>query len=349
MCWSSRKIRPRTHGRARPKDREPSRQPRVWTGVTAPNPPARADRASNPSVVDADRAWPLRAWTLIRATLAGFIADGALSRGAAIAYYTTTSLAPLLLIVVALAGLVFGREAAQNAIVGELTGLIGRDTAEVLQGIVRNAGDFGAGIWASLIGFGTLLLTASGAFGELQSALNLIWKAEPKGNLGALVRARLLSLGLVLTLGFLLIVSLVVSAALTSFGAYLRGLLPGAGVLLASLDWAVSLVLLWAMLSVIYKYLPDKPIAWRDVALGALVTALLFTIGKKLIGLYLGHSSIASSYGVAGGIIVVLVWIYYTAQIFLLGAEFTRTFAKREGSRSGTGDGPPPADDRKQN
>ena len=317
--------------------------------MIAPNPSASADRATRPAVVDADRAWPQRAWSLLRATASGFIVDGALSRGAAIAYYTTTSLAPLLLIVVALAGLVFGREAAQNAIVGELTGLIGKDSAEVLQGIVRNAGDFGAGIWATLIGIGTLLLTASGAFGELQAALNAIWKAEPKGNLGALVRARLLSLGLVLTLGFLLIVSLVVSAALTSFGFYLRGLLPGGGVLMAGLDWVVSLALLWALLSVIYKFLPDKPIAWRDVALGALVTALLFTIGKQLIGLYLDHSSIASSYGVAGGIIVVLVWIYYTAQIFLLGAEFTRAFAKREGSRSGKGEGPPLADDRKKN
>lgn len=313
------------------------------------HPVSSAPAPDQPAIVHADRAWPVRAWTLIRATVAGFIADGALSRGAAIAYYTTTSLAPLLLIVVALAGLVFGREAAQNAIVEQLTGLIGRDSAEVLQAIIRNADDFGAGVWATLIGVGTLLLTASGAFGELQSALNAIWKAEPQGNLSALVRARLLSLGLVLTLGFLLIVSLVVSAALTSFGSYLRVMLPGAGTLMAVLDGTISLALLWALLAVIYKYLPDKPIAWRDVAIGALVTAILFTLGKQLIGLYIGHSSIASSYGVASALIVVLVWIYYTAQIFLLGAEFTRAFAKREGSRSGKGEGPPPPDDRKKN
>lgn len=320
-------------------------------GVTSPATPATPERtaAGQLPLVNVDRSWPARAWTLIRATVAGFIADGALSRGAAIAYYTTTSLAPLLLIVVALAGLAFGREAAQNAIVEQLAGLIGKDSAEVLQTIVRNADDFGVGIWATLIGVGTLLLTASGAFGELQSALNAIWKAEPRGNLGALVRARLLSLGLVLTLGFLLIVSLVVSAALTSFGDYLRTLFPGAELLMSVVDWAVSLVLLWVLLAVIYKYLPDKPIAWRDVAMGALVTAVLFTIGKQLIGLYIGHSSIASSYGVAGALIIVLVWIYYTAQIFLLGAEFTRAFATREGSRSGKGEGPPPADDRKRN
>lgn len=240
----------------------------------------------------------------------GFIDDEALSRGAAIAFYSVTSLAPVLLVVIAIAGLAFGREAAQGAILNQLSGLMGQQAADVLQTALASASTKSSGIIATVIGLVTLLATASGVFGEMQAALNRIWRAEPKsGTLSCLVRARAASSGLVAALGFLLAVSLVVSAGITALGARLNAHLPYGEAILSVVNFTVSLVLLAALFAAIYKVLPDRPIAWRDVVVGALVTALLFTLGKTAIGWYLGSSAVASSYGAAGGLIVLFLWV----------------------------------------
>ena len=273
------------------------------------------------------------AWKMIKDTVLSFIEDSALSRGAAIAFYTVTSIAPVLLIVVAIAGLVFGREAAQNAISGQLTGLMGQQTADVLQAAIASAAGKSSSILATMVGIATLVLTASGVFGEMQSTLNAIWKTEPRATtVSRLIQARAISLGLVAALGFLLIVSLAVSAGLTAFGNYLDSIMPIGRFILPVLNFVVSFALLAVLFAAIYKVLPDRPLEWRDVIFGAVVTAILFTIGKSLIGLYLGSSAIASSYGAAGGLIVLLLWVYYSVMIFLLGAEFTKTYANRHGS-----------------
>jgi membrane protein len=275
-----------------------------------------------------------KAWALIKNTVSGFIEHEDLTRGAAIAYYTVFSIAPLLIIVIAIAGLVFGHDAAEGAIVGQLSGLIGKQSAEILQSMIQSASHKATGILATIIGIGTLLLTATGAFTEIQSALNAIWKAAPSAGFSELVRARLVSLGLVATLGFLMLVSLAVSAGLTALGSYLSDLFPGGSFLISLLNSTISLVLISALFAAIYKILPDKPIAWRDVAVGSVVTAILFAIGKSLIGLYLGSSSVASSYGAAGALLIILLWVYYSTQIFLLGAEYTRAYAEARGSHS---------------
>jgi membrane protein len=269
---------------------------------------------------------------ILKDTVLGFIDDEALSRGAAIAFYTVTSLAPVLLLVIAIAGLAFGQEAAQGAVMDQLTGLMGAQAAETLQAALASASGKSSGILASVIGIVTLLATASGVFGEMQTALNRIWKAEPKsGTVSRLVRARAASIGLVAALGFLLAASLAVSAALTALGATLNAYLPFGEALLSVVNFLVSLALLAVLFAAIYKVLPDRAIAWRDVIVGALITALLFTIGKSLIGWYLGSSAVGSSYGAAGGLIVLFFWVYYSAQIFLLGAEFTRAYATSRG------------------
>jgi membrane protein len=273
-------------------------------------------------------------FALVRATVTGFIADDALSRGAAIAYYTVISMAPVLLIVIAIAGLVFGTEAARGAIVEQLSGMMGAQSAEMVQSMIQSAGNRGAGTIATIVGIVALLITASGVFGEMQAALNVIWKAEPKeGTVSRLVRARLASLGLVVTLGFLLMVSLVVSAALKALGTWLNGVMPGLHLILQAFGFVVSLLIVAVLFGAVYKVLPDKKLTWRDVAVGAISTAILFTIGKFLISLYIGSRAVASSYGAAGALIVILIWIYYSAQIFLLGAEFTKAYATTHGSQ----------------
>jgi membrane protein len=273
-------------------------------------------------------------WKLAKEAVLSFIDDQALSRGAAIAFYTATSIAPILLIVIAIAGLVFGQDAAQNAITGQLSGLMGQQTAEMLQTAIANASDQTSGTLATLVGILTLLATASGAFGEMQSALNAIWKAKPKGTtVSRLIRARAASLGLVATLGFLLVVSLAVSAGLTAFGNRLNAVLPFGEAIVTVLNAIVSFALIAVLFAAIYKVLPDRHLQWRDVIVGAAVTALMFIIGKSLIGWYIGSSAVASAYGAAGSLIVLLLWVYYSVQIFLLGAEFTKVFANRYGSK----------------
>jgi membrane protein len=276
------------------------------------------------------------AWKMVKDTVLAFIDDEALSRGAAIAFYTVTSVAPVLLIVIAIAGLAFGRDAAQNAITEQLSGLMGRQTAEVLQTAVASAASKSSGVVATIIGVITLMVTASGVFGEMQTALNVIWKAEPEGStVSRLIRGRAASLGLVAALGFLLMVSLVVSTLLTAFGNYLNSILPFGQVILTVLNVIVSLALISFLFAAIYKVLPDRDLEWGDVAVGAIVTGVLFTIGKTLISWYIGSSAVASSFGAAGALIVLLLWVYYSAQIFLLGAEFTKVYANSHGSKQG--------------
>jgi membrane protein len=273
-------------------------------------------------------------WKMLKDTALAFINDEALSRGAAISFYTVTSIAPVLLIVIAIAGLAFGQEAAQNAIIAQLSGLMGHQTAEILQTAVASASKTSSGVVATIVGLITLIVTASGVFGEMQTALNAIWKTKPKGTtVSRLIRARAASLGLVAAMGFLLMVSLVVSTGVTAFGNYLDSILPFGKVISSGLSFVVSLALISFLFAAIYKVLPDRSLEWRDVVIGAIVTGLLFSVGKSLISWYIGSSAVASSFGAAGALIVLLLWVYYSAQIFLLGAEFTKIYANRHGSR----------------
>ncbi len=269
---------------------------------------------------------------MLQETVADYIEDEALSRGAAIAYYTIFSIAPILVICIAIAGLVFGEDAAQGAMVGQLRGMMGDQAAEAVQTMIASAGNRSSGIWATVIGVVTLLITATGVFGEMQASLNLIWKAQAPTGVTGILKARAAGLGLVATLGFLLLVSLVVSAGLTALGSAMNRIVPGIETLLHLANFAISFLMVSALFAAIYKILPDRRLRWKDVAVGAVTTAFLFTIGKTLIGLYIGSSSVASSYGAAGALVIVLLWIYYSSQIFLLGAEFTKVWASHHGS-----------------
>ncbi len=269
-----------------------------------------------------------RVWQIAKDTGYGFAEDEALTRGAAIAFYTATSIAPVLLIAIAIAALVFGQDAAQNAITAQLSGLMGDQAAQLIQTAVANAAKKSSGALATVIGVVTLILTASGAFGEMQSALNVIWKAKPTGTtFSRLVKTRIISLGLAAALGFLLLVSLVVSAVLAAFANELNAILPFGSSILSAVNLIVSFVLIAILFAAIYKFVPDCPLAWRDVILGAMVTTALFTAGKSLIALYIGRTATVSSYGAAGALLALLLWVYYSAQIFLLGAEFTKAYA----------------------
>jgi membrane protein len=274
------------------------------------------------------------AWYLLRKSFAGFLNDNALSHSAAMAFYAVTSLAPTLLVVVAIAGLAFGNDAAQVALSAQISGLMGPESADLFETVLASAAGKAAGSWATIIGLATLLITISGVFGEMQLALNTIWRVEPSDvSISRLVRARAASLGRVAALGFLLLVSLAASAAITAFGDLLNASLPFGEVILAIVNGIVSFILVALMFGAIYKVLPDRRLEWRDVAVGAIATAALFTIGKSLIGWYIGSSAIASSYGAAGGLLVALLWVYYSSEIFLFGAEFTRAYSVRHGSR----------------
>jgi membrane protein len=277
-----------------------------------------------------------RAWTLVKESIWGWVDDYAPSMGAAIAYYTLFSIAPLLVIVIAIAGLVFGAEAAQGAIVAQLDALIGREGAAAVQGLLRSASEPARGVIATVVSAVTLLIGATTVFGEVQSALDRIWEvpaAEKTSGLWSLLRQRLLSLGMILVLGLLMLVSLVLSAALAALGSWWGGLFDGWEALLHVINFIVSFGLITALFAAIYKLMPRASVAWRDVWIGAVATALLFTVGKLLIGLYLGKSGVTSGFGAAGSMVVLLVWVYYSAQIFLLGAEFTWVYARARGSR----------------
>ncbi|MBK0393815.1 YihY/virulence factor BrkB family protein [Ramlibacter algicola] len=256
--------------------------------------------------------------------------DYAPSMGAAISYYTVFSLAPLLIIVIAIAGAVFGREAVQGMISAQLTGLVGASGAEMVEGLIASASDTDKGLIAGLISVAVLIFGATTVFAELQSALDRIWKVpaskKPSGIWG-LLRARLLSFGLILGVGFLLMVSLAVSAGLAAIGGWAGGLMPGWETLLHVLNTVVSLAIFTVLFALIYRFMPSTPVRWREVWVGAFVTAVLFEVGKTVIGLYIGKSGMTESFQAAGSIVILLAWVYYAAQIFLLGAEFTKAYA----------------------
>jgi membrane protein len=281
------------------------------------------------------RMGPRQAWTLLKQAVAAWQSDYAPSMGAALAYYTLFSIAPLLLIVISVAGMVFGDAAARGEIAEQLSGLMGAQGAAAIEGLLQNAARPGQGAIAAAAGVALLLLGATSVFGELQNALDRIWRAPQKKQMSgwwSLLRSRLLSFGMILALAFLLMVSLIASAALAALGKWWGPAFAGWEVLAHLLDALVSLGLATLMFALIYKVIPRVRIEWRDVWTGAAATALLFAVGKVLIGLYLGKSSLASAFGAAGSLVVVMVWVYYSAQIFLLGAELTRAYALSHGS-----------------
>jgi len=263
-----------------------------------------------------------------QATL-GFFAHGNLSRGAAIAFYTVTSLAPVVLIVIAVAGLAFGQEAARQDIASQLNDLLGPQGADLTQAVIAASRSKTSGAFATVIGMVTVIATASGVFGEMHTALNAIWGEDQKrSSVVSLIRTRAASLGLVAALGFLLIVSLVASAAVSALSTAVNARF--SAIMIVSLaNTVISLLIFTLLFGAIFKLLPDRQIAWRDVAIGSCVTAILFLGGKSLIGWYLGKAAVGSTYGAAGAIIVLLFWTYYSAQIFLVGAEITKAVADR--------------------
>ena len=276
-------------------------------------------------------------WPLIKLSVVSWRQDHASSMGGALAYYTLFSIAPVLIIVIAVAGFFFGEEAARGEIVTQLRGLLGDDGATAIQGLLESASEPEEGLFATISSLALLLLGATTVFAELQSDLDRIWRAEAKpiSGLWSFLRARLLSFGLVLVLAFLLLVSLVLSAALAALGNWWGGWFEGWAILLEIVNFIASFAITMGLFAVIYKLLPRTKIAWHDVWIGAAVTALLFAIGKFLIGLYIGRSGIASGFGAAGSFVVLLVWVYYSTQMFLLGAEFTWVYAHEYGSRRG--------------
>jgi membrane protein len=279
--------------------------------------------------------------TVLKHAVQGWWDDNVPRMGAALAYYTLFSLAPILVVAIAVAGLAFGPDAVRGEIVGQIEGLVGHSGAEAVQAMLEGAAKPSSSIPATIIGLITFFLGATGAFLELQTDLDAIWRVKPKESgsfLKALLKQRLISFGLVLGFSFLLLTSLVVSAALAALHTYMGNAFPGVTALWEALNVLVSLAVITALFAMIYKALPDVKLSWGDVWVGGLVTAGLFTIGKSLIGLYIGTSAFSSTYGAAGSVIVVLVWVYYSAQIILLGAEFTREYVKRFGRR------PPPED-----
>ncbi len=274
-------------------------------------------------------------WKLLSATYTKWTEDHAQGLGAALAFYAVFSLAPLLLIVIAIAGLVFGQEAAQGQIIGQIQGLVGEDSAKAIQSMIEEARKPAAGIIATVLAMVILLIGATGVFAQLQEALNTIWSVEEKPGEGMwkILKDRFISLMAVLGTGFLLLISLVISAGLSAVGTTLEHSLPVPEFLLQIINFVVSFAIVTLLFAMIYKLLPDISIQWGDVWIGAVMTSLLFTIGKFLIGLYLGKSDVGIAYGAAGSLVVILIWVYYASQIFLFGAEFTAVYAHSRGSR----------------
>lgn len=273
---------------------------------------------------------------ICKKTAMAWVDDYAPSMGAAISYYTAFSIAPLLVIVIAVAGYVFGEGAVRGALQGQISGLVGVDGAKAIQGLIISASEPTDGAVASAISIVVLLIGATTVFAEIQSALDRIWhvpeKAKPSG-LWGLLRSRFLSFGLILGLAFLLIASLATGAAVAAAGTYFSVLLPGWEIMLQGINITLALVVDAVLFAMIFKLMPSTPIAWSDVWVGAGVTAALFELGKVLIGLYVGTAGISSTYAAAGSIAVILIWVYYAAQIFLLGAEFTKVYATEYGSQ----------------
>jgi membrane protein len=287
---------------------------------------------------------PRALWMMAREAVTAWIDDYAPSMGAALAYYTMFSIAPLFVIAIAIAGFVFGADAAQNALYAQIRELVGDVAAASIQALVKSASNPTHGALAAAIGAVILVFGATSVFGELTSDLDRIWRAptekRPSG-IAALIRSRLLSFAMVMVIGLLLVALLVASTTVAALVRWWGAVNGHIAVVLHAIDFAVSQVLVTLFFALIYKVLPSVRIGWRDVWVGAAVTALLFTIGKIAIGVYLGRSALVSTFGAAGSIVLLLVWVYYSAQVFLLGAEFTWVYARRFGSRVGL-DVPPP-------
>lgn len=277
-------------------------------------------------------------WDVIREAVLGWVRDKAGSMGAALAYYTLFSIVPLLLLLIALAGLFFGADAAQGAVVEQLTGLMGRESAETIETMLRQADRPGGGLAATIISVFTLLVGATTVLAELQSDLDRIFRApasaRPRG-LWGLLRTRLLSLGMILGIAFLLVVSLAASAGLAALHRWWSRSLGEWLTVLQIFTFAFDLAVITGVIAMIYRFMPSVHLRWHDVWRGAALTALLLAAGKFLIGLYIGGTDIASGFGAAGSLIILLIWVYYSTQIFLLGAEFTAVFARRYGSHAG--------------
>jgi len=274
-------------------------------------------------------------WHLIKGSVLQWIEDEPFELAAALSYYTLFSLAPLIIIAIAVAGFAFGRDAAQNQIVAALQGVIGQESAQAVQGVVENASKQPkTGIVSTVVGVVALIFGAGGVVGQLQISLNKVWGVAPKPGQGVwgFIRQRFLSFAMVLGIGFLLLVSLAVSAFVTGVTTWMGGLLGGVQFIIHALDLLVSFVFITALFAMIYKFLPDVHIQWRDVWIGAVITSLLFTIGKFLIGFYIGSSAVSSTYGAAGSLITVLLWVYYSSLIVFLGAELTQVYATEYGS-----------------
>jgi membrane protein len=275
-------------------------------------------------------------WALLKEGFQTFLDDEVLSRGAAIAFYATTALVPILYISALLAGFVFGREAASTSIAAVIGHLVGSGAAKLLTTAIYNSHDPGSvGRWRNGVTLVLLIVTATGVFAEIQSALNRIWDVEPRTAIWwQMLRARLASLALVLAFAFLLLVSLLMTAAINALGERIDDVLPVGSAVAWILIFAISFGLIALLLAAIYRVLPDTDVEWRDVAIAAIGTTVLLNIGEYLIGLYLGSAHVGARYGTAGSVIVLLTWIYYTVQIFLLGAVFTRVWSEHHGSRA---------------
>lgn len=271
--------------------------------------------------------------TLLRATVKAWSDHRALRLGAALAFYTIFAIAPLFVIVLAIAGFWFGEEAARRQLFDQLYGLVGPQGGEAIQAVVASADRPKAGTWATLIAVVTLFIGATGVFVQLQDALNTIWQVrrQPGRGVRFFIKDRLLSFAMVLAIGFLLLVSLVVSAGLAAVGKFMSGLMPAEAIVWQGINFVISFGLIGLLFAMIFKVLPDVKIAWREVWLGAAFSALLFNLGKFGLGWYLGRSTVASAYGAAGSLVIILLWVYYSSQTLFLGAEFTRAYAKRFG------------------
>jgi len=278
-------------------------------------------------------------WDLIVKSVTAWLDDYAPSMGAALAYYTLFSIAPLLVIAIAVAGMAFGQEAARGEIVAQIQGLLGPEGADAVQSLLKSTNEPARNIFAALVSLLTLVIGATTVFAELQSDLDRIWRVPAplkENGLWLLLRTRLLSFGLVLGLGFLLLVSLLLSAGIAAFGKWNNGLFQGREEFFQALNFGISFASTTVLFALIYKLMPRANIAWRDVWIGAAVTAFLFEIGKIFIGLYLGKTTVIAGFGAAGSLVVLLVWVYFSAQIFLLGAEFTWVYSHLYGSRAPT-------------
>lgn len=283
------------------------------------------------------------AWHLIRQAWNGFSSDNAFRLSAALAYYTALSLSPLLLMVISIAGLIFGEAAARGQVVQQINDLVGEQGAEAVQTMLASSKSVGGSIVAIVVGVVVLVVGATGVFAQLQDALNTVWNVDPKktsaGGLWGMLKSRLLSFALVCGLAFLLLVSLVLNALVSGLSDELHRWIPGAATLVEVLNILLSVLLTLLLFAMIFKVLPDVELDWSDVWIGAGITTVLFTLGKYGIGIYLGQASVGSAYGAAGSFVVLMTWLYYSSAIMLFGAEFTQVYATQHGSRIGKPDG----------